>query len=251
MKPRLALPLLAGLAIVAALVLALALPAFGQTGIQVNNADATRTTSTSLTSGLNSTLSGASLRIVTKYANALRSLGLGAPPGALQTLLGQVMPRVVYEHAASSRTALLPAPPGGLQSTLAQAVLRIVFQYAASARQMAMVYPRALVGDTTAPVISARSAVPAAGGIKVTWTTDEFADSTVVYGTQPGVYPQTRSDPLYVKSHVILLTGLTPGTYYYRVQSRDRSGNLAQSAEGSFTVTAVIPRAYLPLMLRR
>ena len=113
-----------------------------------------------------------------------------------------------------------------------------------------MVYPRSLVGDTTAPVISARSAAPAAGGIKVTWTTDEFADSTVVFGTQPGVYPQTRSDPLYVKSHVILLTGLTPGTYYYRVQSRDQSGNLAQSAEGSFTVSAMIPRAYLPLLLR-
>ena len=89
------------------------------------------------------------------------------------------------------------------------------------------------------------------GGIKITWTTDKFADGTVVFGTQPGVYPQgPRSDPLYVKSHVILLTGLTPGTYYYRVQSRDQSDNLAQSAEGSFTVSAVIPRAYLPLVLR-
>jgi hypothetical protein len=35
------------------------------------------------------------------------------------------------------------------------------------------------------------------------------------------------------------------------VQSRDQSGNPAQSAEGSFTVSAVIPRAYLPLLLRR
>ena len=178
------------------------------------------------------------------------TVGLAAPPGALQTLLGQATPRVVYEHAASSRIAPLPALPSGLQSALAQAVLRIVFQYAASGRQMAMVYPRTLVSDTTAPVISARSAVQGTEGIKVTWTTDEFADSTVLFGTQPGVYPQTRSDPLYVKSHVILLTGLTPGTYYYRVQSRDQSDNQAQSAEGSFAVSAVIPRAYLPLVLR-
>ena len=187
---------------------------------------------------------------MTGYANALRSLGLGAPPGTLQTLLAQATPRVVYEHAASSRTVLLPALPGGLQSALAQAVLRIVFQYAASARQMPMVYPRSLVGDTAAPVVSAVAAAPAAGGIRVTWTTDEFADSMVVFGTQPEVYPQTRSDPLYVKSHVILLTGLTPGTYYYSVKSADQSGNLAQSTEGSFTVSTVIPRAYLPLLLR-
>jgi hypothetical protein len=53
MNTRLALPLLAGLVVVAALVLALTLPAFGQSGIIVNNADATRTTSTSLASDLN------------------------------------------------------------------------------------------------------------------------------------------------------------------------------------------------------
>ena len=115
---------------------------------------------------------------------------------------------------------------------------------------MAMAYPRALVGDMNPSVISARSATPTTGGLRVTWTADEFADSAVLVGAQPGVYPQTRSDPLYVKSHIILLTGLVPGTYLYRVQSRDQSGNSAQSAEGSFTVSAVIPRAYLPLLLR-
>ena len=82
MNARLALPLLVGLLVVAALVLALALPAFGQTGIIVNNAETTRTTSVSLAAGLNSTLSGAGLRIATQYANALRHFGLAAPPGA-------------------------------------------------------------------------------------------------------------------------------------------------------------------------
>jgi hypothetical protein len=218
MKARLVLQLLAGL-VVAALLLALALPAFSQTGIQVNNADTTRTTSTSLASDLNIALGGVGSRIVTQYANTMRYIRVGIPPAPFQSLLNQVM-------------------------------LRTILLDANTARQQQMIYPRGLIGDTSAPVISARSAAPAAGGIKVTWTTDELADSTVVYGTQPGVYPQTRSDPLYVRSHVILLTGLTPGTYYYRVQSRDQSGNPAQSAEGSFTVTAMIPRAYLPLLLR-
>ena len=219
MKVRFVLLMLAGLVVVAALVLTLALPAFGQSGIIVNNADATRTTSTSLASGLNSVLGGVSSRIVTQYANTMRFIGLGKPPAPFQSLLNQAAQRVILLGANT-------------------------------ARHQQMIYPRGLIGDTTAPVISARSTAPAAGGIKVTWTTDELADSAVVFGTQPGVYPQTRSDSLYVRSHVVLLTGLTPGTYHYRVQSRDRSGNPAQSAEGSFTVSAVIPRAYLPLLLQ-
>ena len=87
MNARLALPLLAGL-VVAALVLALALPAFGQSGIMVNNADATRTTSTSLASDLNSVLSGVSSAHRDAVCQHDAFLGLGTPPDALQILLG-------------------------------------------------------------------------------------------------------------------------------------------------------------------
>jgi len=216
MNARMAFPLLASI-VLAALVLMFALPAFGQSGnIQINNADGSRTTSVSLSPAFPGILTH---RIISQYAQALRQAVLVVPPGPLQSLLGQ-------------------------------ASVRVVFSAAQAARRQQMIYPVSLVADGVPPVISARSAAQDAGGIKVTWTTDEFADSTVVFGTQPGVYPQMRSDPLYVKSHVILLTGLAPGTYYYRVQSRDQSDNQAQSAEGSFTVSAVIPRAYLPLVLR-
>jgi hypothetical protein len=145
MNARLAFPLLAGL-VVATLALALVLPAFGQSGIQVTNADATRTTSTSLASDLNTALNGVSLRIVTESSNALRYSGLAAPPAALQSLLGQATSRVVFDHAASSRTALLSAIPGGLQSVLEQVALRVIYQYAAAARQQPLVYPKALIG---------------------------------------------------------------------------------------------------------
>lgn len=251
MNARLAFALLAGL-MVATLALAFVLPAFGQSGgIQVNDADATRTESASLASGLNTVLDQVSLRIVTQYSNALRYFGLAAPSPQLQTLLGQVMPRVVFDHAASSRTVLLPGIPTGLQSVLEQAALRVIFQYAAAARKQPLVYPKALIGDGIPPIISGVAAAPDVGGIKVTWKTDEWADSIVVFGTQSGVYPESRSDPLYVKDHAVLLTGLAPGVYYYRVKSHDQSGNLAQSAEGSFTVSVgPIPRAYLPIVVR-
>ena len=90
-----------------------------------------------------------------------------------------------------------------------------------------------------------------AGGVRLPGQRTSSRDSTVILGTQPGVYPQLRSDPLYVKSHIILLTGLPPANYYYRVQSRDQSGNLAQSSEGSFTINSgPTHRGYLPLVLR-
>ena len=83
----------------------------------------------------------------------------------------------------------------------------------------------------------------------ITWATDEFATSTVLYGTQPGVYSQTVSDPLYTKQHSITLTGLPPGTmpYYYVVRSTDRSGNTATSSEYTFNTQ---PFVYLPLIMR-
>jgi hypothetical protein len=162
-----------------------------------------------------------------------------------------VSSRIATQNANTMRFIELGKPPTPFQTLLNQAAQRVILLGANTARQQQMIYPRSLVGDTAAPVISARSAAPAAGGIRVTWTTDEFADSTIIFGTQPGVYPQTRADPLYVRSHAILLTGLPPGTYYCRMQSRDQSGNAAQSAEGSFTVVAgPIPRAYLSLIIR-
>ena len=83
----------------------------------------------------------------------------------------------------------------------------------------------------------------------ITWATDEFATSTVLYGTQPGVYSQTVSDPLYTEQHKITLTGLPPGTipYYYVVRSTDRSGNTATSSEYTFNTQ---PFVYLPLIMR-
>jgi len=85
----------------------------------------------------------------------------------------------------------------------------------------------------------------------ITWTTDEFATSVVLYGVKPGVYPQTVSDPLYAKQHRITLTELTLGaTYYYRVQSTDRSDNTTTSSEQSFTAQPYFYSVYLPLVMR-
>src|SRR5206468_2890967 len=70
----------------------------------------------------------------------------------------------------------------------------------------------------------------------ITWTTNEPADSQVVYGTTPGSYPNASPvNGALATGHSVGLSGLSPGTtYVYRVKSKDAAGNLATSAEFSF-----------------
>ncbi len=248
-------------------------------GIVVNNADEVWQTSVSMTQGLTESLAGVKSRIVLQYANELRHLRLMAVPGTLQTLLGQISARVIVQYANTIRRERLPPIPSALQTLLEQVSDRVVLQYANSNRREALVYPDALqtllgqvsdrivlqyansnrrevlvypvalLNDTIPPQISGIVArTTGVGTATIAWTTDEFATSTVLYGTQPGVYPRTVSDPLYTKQHEITLTGLTPGTtYYYQVRSTDRSGNTSTSAEHSFIARFYI---YLPLVMQ-
>jgi hypothetical protein len=90
-------------------------------------------------------------------------------------------------------------------------------------------------------------AAPAANltstGATVTWTTDEPADSQVEYGTASGNYSNSSPlDETDVTSHSVTLSGLAASTtYYYRVKSRDPSGNLATSAEQTFHTWTLLP----------
>jgi hypothetical protein len=98
--------------------------------------------------------------------------------------------------------------------------------------------PPSIITGPTASSITTSSAT-------VMWTTDEESNSLVRYGTGPGSYPNLKSDPSYVTSHSIQLTGLTADTdYYYIVESADMTGNPAQSSEYSFT-TSQIPSGTL------
>ena len=234
------------------LLLAFALPALGQSGGQiiVNDADTVRQASVSGSQDLLNSISGVGPRIVLQYANLMRPVGLAPIPGALQTALSQVSARMVVEYANLMRHHDLVAAPGSLQTLLGQVSARVILLYANQNRAFSLSYPAAMFGDTTAPQISAIAAIPiAADRATISWVTDEFADSTVVYGEQPGLYTYTVSDPLYVKGHALTLTGQTPGVpVYYRVRSTDQSSNKGQSSERSFTPQ--VP-TYLPVVLNR
>jgi hypothetical protein len=102
--------------------------------------------------------------------------------------------------------------------------------------------------DTTAPVISAvASSNLGATTARVTWTTNEAADSQVFYRATGAVaYMQTTIDGAFLTSHTVDLQGLVPSTTYeYHVRSADASGNAATSSPDKTFVTTSSTYSYL------
>jgi hypothetical protein len=95
--------------------------------------------------------------------------------------------------------------------------------------------------DTTAPVISAvASSTITSSGAAVGWTTDEASNSQVEYGLTTSYGNATVLDATRVTSHSQTLSGLSAATvYHYRVRSKDAAGNLATSADATFTTLSV------------
>ncbi|MBN1657217.1 MAG: hypothetical protein JXA93_02390 [Anaerolineae bacterium] len=224
-----------------------------QQSIIVNGADEIIENPVSADPGLLTALAVAGPRVVVEYANHVTRLDLAAVPPAFQAVLDAMAERVVVEYANEIVREDLEAVPPGLQARLDQVAERVVFQYANANLAYPLAYPLELVDDTTPPVVTEIGAGPIAanGLVTVTWTTDEFADSTIFYGTASGSYPHTLADPLYVKAHALGLPGLAVGTTYYgQVRSVDLSGNATTSPEFSFTPELPPGRVYLPVVLR-
>ncbi len=97
--------------------------------------------------------------------------------------------------------------------------------------------------DTTAPRISdiAMSNITETSA-DISWRTNERSDSQVEYWSSPGELSPLDEERVY--SHLVHITGLTPGTtYHYKTMSRDRADNLRVSDEDSFTTLGEAPAA--------
>lgn len=79
---------------------------------------------------------------------------------------------------------------------------------------------------------------------RVTWNTDELADSRVDYGTT-NQYDLFLIQPGWVLQHSMLITGLSQSTlYHFSVTSRDLMNNAASSADFTFvTLSDITPPA--------
>jgi hypothetical protein len=238
-------------AVLALLVLAIPAASEPQAGIIVEGADAVIDAPVMPHQDLSDSIAGAGPRVVVEFSNDIRRMDLEA-----MQITPPIPVRVVVEYANAILRADLPAVPADLQTVLDQVSDRVVFQYANANLAYSLYYPRELINDTTPPVLSEPAIGPigANGIVTFTWTTDEFADSTVLYDTMPGLPdPEVVSDPLPVKLHAVPVAGLVEGTtYYYRLQSTDLSGNTTTSPEFDFIPQPPPPQwlIYLPLVVR-
>jgi|GEM_PF-6110307 len=194
-----------------------ALPARGQTGILVTNADFSR------------------------------SATLGSS-GSLTAVIAAIQARILLDSTDANRIIPLPAINANLSQGLQQLAARILISVADRNASKILSYPRDLIGDHTAPMLGAPATLPDSGGVAVVWSTSEWATSAVDIGTQSGVYTILVADPLYAKTHRVIVPGLISGrTYVLRVRSVDRSGNIAQGSEISF-VAVIRYTVNLPLV---
>jgi hypothetical protein len=163
----------------------------------------------------------------------------------LNALIADVRPRLEVWYANSIHYYDITVP-SGLPSLIED---RMIIWYANSNRTHTLAYPAGLTEDTTPPQISELTTTPVGThSVRVSWRTDEFAASSLEYGTQSGAYTETVTDTLYRKLHEVTLTGLTTGrTYYFRLRNTDRSDNTGVSSEHSFTVHVPV---YLPLVVK-
>ncbi|TMK43228.1 MAG: hypothetical protein E6G55_12625, partial [Actinobacteria bacterium] len=103
--------------------------------------------------------------------------------------------------------------------------------------------------DNASPVISSMSASGiTSSSATISWTTDEASDSQVEYGTSTAYGSVTLLNASFVTAHSQALSGLLASTvYHYRVKSRDAAGNLATSADVTYT-TAPPPDTTPPMV---
>src|SRR5207244_7021287 len=95
--------------------------------------------------------------------------------------------------------------------------------------------------DNAPPLLSSVASTNlSSSAATITWATDEASDSQVEYGTTSAYGQVSALASALVTSHSVGLSGLSASTvYHYRVKSRDAAGNLATSADVTFTTAAL------------
>lgn len=198
--------------------------------IAVIGADTVHNVTTTYPSGI----PDAPPRIIVEYANSISQFGLHVMPENLTNVARKVMPRIIVEYATSTAHRELQEMPANLLNTTKEVPKRrLIIEYVESNSYMPLKFPIELMDDIMPPVIAYVSVINVTNNSAViTWITDEFADSVVKYGENSTVYTKICKDELFVKEHSVTLTGLAPATtYYFVVNSTDRSGNSVESLE--------------------
>jgi len=167
----------------------------------------------------------------------------------LQNVTTGVEPRFFLQYVEQISAMELNLLPESIYPLLTQTSDRIFLQYAEQSHKAPLSYPVILINDSIPPQTSRIMArMVTTDTAVISWSTDEFANSAVMYGRQSGLYELGVSQSLYVKEHQVTLADLVPeARYFYKVRSADQSGNAYSSSEHTFVARIEI---YLPLIFK-
>ncbi len=222
--------------LILALILSVPITTASASQIVIEDADTIWNVTSEYPQKLINTTDNVTPRVTIEYANTIYHNVLAILTG-LTNVTNIVTARITAEHANTVYCADLDKVPATL-ANLSHTVVpsRLVFESANTNHCEKLIYPKEFMADTIPPVIADISVINLANNsAKVTWKTDEFADSMLKYGENSTAYTETCIDVLFVKDHEITLTGLSPDTtYYFVVNNTDQSGNSAESSEYRF-----------------
>jgi hypothetical protein len=132
---------------------------------------------------------------------------------------------------------------GVLQIANGDTIEAIYYDASAATNRVAMA-----VGDLIPPAITQVFTTNSYGNVVITWTTDEAATSTLLYGTS-STSLQSVTDAALTTDHEIQLGGLAVGTtYFFAVVSLDEAGNAATN-NNSGLFYSFVPVAAAPVMV--
>jgi len=157
-------------------------------------------------------------------------------PGNIPTAAQKRTMEFLFGQTASTRTTLDRIEV----STVAQPLSKPFFIHEQSLVVSPLEYSQGLIQDRTPPVLGDVRAENITGtSAQIMWTTDEFSDSKVLVGTEPGIWPIEETSRLFDFNHSLNITDLHPAAvYYYKAVSADREGNSGESAVMEFLTEA-------------
>ncbi len=194
---------------------------------------------------------GTALEGVGAYVLAAATQGGQVRVLALDAGLGTTLEGVeAYVLAGDSqggqvRVLTLPDP---LKTQLDALPAHVQVDRPQGAQTYELAFPLEMVNDQEPPeLVNSVVVTPTASDtVSMTWETDEFVQTTVRLGTEPGTYTREEQKTDFAREHTFELTGLVGGvSYYYVIEHTDLSGNTMTTEESSF-VAGEEPAAETP-----
>lgn len=161
-----------------------------------------------------------------------------AAPQSILDAITNMRARFSLLYVDTMNTILIGSMDANLVESLNQVKDRFILFQVDARSDLPISYPAALVNDQTPPEFdrSPSSKVRDDGRFIIAWTSNEFTNGTLRFGTQSGNYTSQAVQTKYYKRNEVITTDpLDPGTLYYgQVEIADLSGNTTTSLEFTF-----------------